>query len=166
MTEPRPTREGVAALPAALLPRDAVVALAILVFCAVAYWLTTGFDEAPAAMAQNIQPSTFPQLVITVMAVLAGVIFVQSFAAPQKTLARVPPLVPVSAGVMVAFVTAFQTLGIVPAMVLMCLGLPALWGERRWGLVIAFAVLFPAAIYGLFAGLLDVYFEPGPLIPW
>lgn len=165
MTGPRSAR-GAAARPAALLPRDALVALAVLAFCAVVYWLTYDFGEAPAAMAQNIQPATFPRLVITVMAVLAAIIFAQSFTAAQKPLARVPALVPLSAAAMVGFVAAFQLIGIIPAMALLCLGLPVLWGERRLRALLVFAILLPGAIYGVFAGLLEVYFEPGSLMPW
>jgi putative tricarboxylic transport membrane protein len=66
----------------------------------------------------------------------------------------------------VGFVLAFQWLGIMPAMVLLCLGLPVLWGERRWHLVLPFGVGFPLAVYFLFAQVLEVHFEPSPLVFW
>jgi len=48
-------------------------------------------------------------------------------------------------------------------MVLACLLLPALWGERRATRLIAFALLFPGAVALVFSGLLRVPFEPGLL---
>jgi putative tricarboxylic transport membrane protein len=71
-----------------------------------------------------------------------------------------------SAGIAVGFVLAFQWLGIVPAMMLLCLGLPLLWGERRWYLVVPFGLGFPLAVYLLFAEMLGVHFEPSPLVFW
>jgi putative tricarboxylic transport membrane protein len=51
-------------------------------------------------------------------------------------------------------------------MVLLCVGLPVLWGERRWHLVLPFGLAFPLAVYVLFAEVLDVHFEPSPLVFW
>ncbi len=68
--------------------------------------------------------------------------------------------------VMIGFVIAFDILGILPAMMLLCFGLPILWGERRLHLVIPYAIIFPLAIYGLFAIVLRVHFEPSPLVFW
>lgn len=148
------------------LPRDFIVGACVLVFCAAAYAVTLTFKEAPAALAQNVQPATFPQLVISVIAVFSVMLMALSLRLPAKALKPVPLMVPVSAAVMVGFVAAFGLLGFLPAMILLCLGLPVIWGERRWALVVPFAILFPAAIYGLFAVVLGVHFEPGPLAFW
>ncbi len=148
------------------LPRDFIIGACVLAFCAAAYAVTLTFREAPAALAQNVQPATFPRLVITVIAVFSVVLMVLSFRLPAKALKPVPVIVPVSAAVMVGFVAAFGLLGFLPAMILLCLGLPVIWGERRWALVVPFALLFPAAIYGLFAVVLGVHFDPGPLAFW
>ena len=61
---------------------------------------------------------------------------------------------------------AFDFLGILPAMILLCLGLPIMWGEKRLIFVVPYAILFPLAIYGLFAVVLGVHFEPSPLVFW
>ena len=66
----------------------------------------------------------------------------------------------------VVFATSESFWLFLPAMILLCLGLPVIWGERRWGLIVPFAILFPAAIYGLFAVVLGVHFDPGPLAFW
>ena len=143
-------------------PGDLVVGGCILLFCALAYGVTLTFAKAPAVVAQNVQPATFPRLVIGVIAVLTLAMMAFARRAPALAgLQRVPAMTWLSAAV--AFVLAFQWLGIVPAMVLLCLGLPVLWGERRWALILPFALLFPTAVWLLFAEVLKVHFEPGVL---
>ncbi len=143
------------------VPRDVLVGACVLAFCAVAYAITFSFKQAPAALAQNVQPASFPRLVISVIAVLSAGQMILSLRLPEKTLKPLPVTVATSAAVMVAFVIAFDALGILPAMMLLCFGLPVLWGERRWHLIVPYAILFPAAIYGLFAKVLGVHFDPG-----
>lgn len=154
---------GRAAMPAARLPRDLVVALALLAFCAVAYAVTLGFAKAPAAVAQNVQPATFPRLVIGVIAVLSATLAVLSFRIDSMRKRPVRPMVWVTAAMMIAFVIAFDTLGFVAAMVLFGGAMPVLWGERRWTRVLPFALLFPAAVYLVFVVGLGVHFDPGLL---
>ena len=65
-------------------------------------------------------------MVIAVMAVLATVIIVISFRLPDKQSKPVHLMVWPSAAVMIGFVIAFDILGILPAMMLLCFGLPIL----------------------------------------
>lgn len=148
---------------AARIPRDLGVALAVLAFCAAAYAVTLGFKEAPAAVAQNVQPATFPRLVIAVIAVLSAVMAALSFRSDSQGKRPLKPMVWVTGAMMVAFVIAFETLGFIAAMVLFALAMPLLWGERRWQLLLPFAVLFPAAVYLVFVVGLGVHFDPGLL---
>ncbi len=148
---------------AARIPRDLVIAGALLAFCAVTYGITLGFDEAPAAVAQNVQPATFPRLVLAAIAVLAAVLAVTSFRLDSPRKWPIKPMVPATAAMMVAFVVAFDTLGFIAAMGLFGLLMPVLWGERRWRLVIPYAVLFPAVVYVVFVLGLGVHFDPGLL---
>jgi putative tricarboxylic transport membrane protein len=148
------------------LPSDLAVGGCILLFCATAYGVTLTFDRAPAVVAQNVQPATFPRLVLGVIAVLTVAMMVFARGRPERPRRRVPSMTWLSAAVVVGFVLAFQWLGIMPAMVLLCLGLPVLWGERRWHLVLPFGVGFPLAVYFLFAQVLEVHFEPSPLVFW
>lgn len=155
--------DGRAAGVAARIPRDLLVAIAVLAFCGVAYAITLGFAKAPAAVAQNVQPATFPRLVITVIAVLAAVLAVLSLRVDSRRKRPINPMVPATAAAMVAFVIAFDTLGFLAAMALFAAAMPVLWGERRWKLVLPFAVLFPGAIYVVFVVGLGVHFDPGLL---
>lgn len=155
--------EGGAGASAARIPRDLVVALGVLAFCAVAYGVTLGFDEAPAAVAQNVQPATFPRLVIAVIAALSAMLAVMSFRADSARKRPIKPMVATTAAMMVAFVIVFDILGFVAAMVLFAAAMPVLWGERRWRRVVPFAVLFPVAVYVVFVVGLGVHFDPGLL---
>lgn len=148
------------------VPTDLVVGACILLFCAAAYAVTLTFDRAPAAVAQNVQPATFPRLVLGVIAVLTLAMMAGAWRAPARRRRPLPPMVALSAAIMIGFVLAFQWLGIVPAMVLLCLGLPVLWGERRAYLVLPFGLGFPLAVYLLFVEVLEVHFEPSPLVFW
>ena len=148
---------------AARLPRDFIIGLCIVVFCAITYWITLGFAEAPAAVAQNVQPATFPRLVASVIAVLAVALMAISFRKDSRAGKPVPAMVIMTGAMMVAFVLAFANLGFIVAMVFFCFCMPILWGERRWHAIIPFAVLFPGAVYALFALGLDVHFDAGIL---
>lgn len=143
------------------LPGDVVVGACILVFCAVAYAVTSTFDEAPAALAQNVQPARFPQLVLAVMAVLTLVVMARGFVLPEPRRDRVKAMVIASAAVMVGFVLAIDALGFFEATAVLCLVLPLLWGERRLYLLLPYAVGLPTALWLLFVQVLDVHFPRG-----
>lgn len=148
---------------AARLPRDFIIGLCIVVFCALTYAITLGFAEAPSAVAQNVQPATFPRLVASVIAVLAAALMAISFRKDSKPGKPIPAMVFMTGAMMLAFVLAFANLGFIVAMVFFCFCMPILWGERRWHAIIPFAVLFPGAVYALFALGLDVHFDAGIL---
>lgn len=151
---------------AARFPRDALFGVGILAFCVATWLVTLTFKEAPAVIAQNVQPATFPRLVVAVIAVLAVVIIAKSFRTAGKRPKPVPPMVFISAAVMPGFVIAFYYLGILPAMILLCFALPLIWGERRLHFVVPYAIVFPVLVYLLFAVVLGVHFEPSPLVFW
>ena len=151
---------------AARVPRDAIVGAAILAFCVAVYLVTLTFKEAPAVIAQNVQPATFPRMVLLVMAVLTIAIIVRSFRRQEPAKKPFKPMLWPSAAIMPGFVLAFSFLGILPAMILLCFFLPLLWGERRMTLIIPYSIVFPTAIYLLFAVVLTVHFEPSPLVFW
>lgn len=151
---------------AARIPRDAIVGAAILVFCLAVWLITLSFKEAPAVIAQNVQPATFPRMVLLVMAFLAAIVIALSFRKPDQPVKPLKPMLWPSAAIMPGFVLAFGFLGILPAMILLCFFLPLLWGERRMALIIPYSIAFPAAIYLLFVVVLKVHFEPSPLVFW
>ncbi len=163
-----------------LANRDSLAGLAVVCVCAVAWWLTAGFDEVPAILSQNVPPTFFPRLVIGTAALLGGLLVVGGIrrrageaAGPANAeetstphdrarQAGLPPPVfwataglIATAGVLIPLVGTLLTLGLV------AIALPLLWGERRVRLVIALALGLPGAIYVVFTVALGVRFPVG-----
>ena len=163
-----------------LANRDSLAGLTVVGVCAVAWWLTAGFDEVPAILSQNVPPTFFPRLVIGTAALLGGLLVAGGIrrrtresadhaAAGDPSTPRgkaggaAPPppvfwatagLIAVS-GVLVPLVGTLLTLGLV------AIALPLLWGERRVRLVLALALGLPGAIYLVFTIALGVRFPVG-----
>ena len=163
-----------------LANRDSLTGLTIVGVCAVAWWLTTGFDEVPAMLSQNVPPTFFPRLVIGTAALLGGLLLAVGIrrsageaadpaaagdpSASREEAGRAALLPPVfwatvaviaAAGVLVPLVGTLPTLGLVAAV------LPLLWGERRFRLIVALALGLPGAIYVVFSIALGVRFPVG-----
>lgn len=143
------------------LPRDLAVGAAILLFCAVAFWVSLGIGKAPAALAQNVQPATFPRMVLAVIASLTVLMMALGLGQSEPA-RRAPKLIMIVTGaLMIAFVMAFEALGPLAAMIIFCVIMPIAWGEKPSGLLVAYALGFPFAVYLLFDVVLRVYFPPG-----
>ena len=71
----------------------------------------------------------------------------------------------ITAVLLVLAVTSILLFGTALAMVLVCIALPLLWGERRAKLLVPYFILFPLAVTLLFTQVLKVYFEPGAFGP-
>ena len=143
---------------------DVAVALVVLVVVAILYAVTLNIEEAPRALARGMQPRKFPQLVLGLIAVLAVILLVN--AKPPRAGRAAPGsrlTVALTALACVGAVLVFEHVGLIMTIVLFAAGLPLLWGERRFGLVAAYAVLLPLAVWGVFAGVLDVYFPSAVL---
>ena len=76
---------------------------------------------------------------------------------------RIHPIVYVTAAFLILVVAAIKLIGTFPVLMAACLGLPLLWNERRWKIIVPFVLLFPALVMLLFGHVLGVYFEPGLL---
>jgi putative tricarboxylic transport membrane protein len=143
------------------LPRDFAVGLALLGFCALAYWISLGIGKAPPALAQNVQPATFPRMVLAVIALLTALMMALGLRRDEPARKAPKPVMIATGALMVAFVIAFAELGPLAAMFGFCLIMPVIWGERPSPRLVVYAVLFPLAVHLLFAVGLDVYFPPG-----
>jgi putative tricarboxylic transport membrane protein len=147
---------------------DLAVTAVIVALCAFLFWDTTTFEKVPESLAQNVQPTMFPRLLLAVIVVMA--LFLP-FEHVQKKMhgidldsARsdwVRPITYVTGLGLLGMVIATPWLGTFLAMVVACALFPVLWGERRYWLVAIYAVAFPLAITLLFVAGLEVNFEPG-----
>jgi putative tricarboxylic transport membrane protein len=142
---------------------DYVVGVAIVLFCAVVFAITTTFDEVPRVLSHGVPPERFPRLVLGIMVVLTVLMIYQASRRKPKNRKPVPPMVYLSAGLLVLFVVAISIIGTIGAMVVFCVALAYLWGERRYWVLGIFALVFPAAVYVLFSRLLEVRFPAGLL---
>jgi len=147
---------------------DLVVAVIILTICGILFYVTTTFDEVSDMLAQNVPPQFFPQLVLAIIAILTlGVPFEHLLHARRgenidsERTDRIKRMPYFTGGILIVLVLGIPYLGMLLAMVCVCLILPLLWGERRLTLIVPFAILFPLAVAFLFNKILLVYFEPG-----
>ncbi|MCY4196609.1 MAG: tripartite tricarboxylate transporter TctB family protein [Rhodobacteraceae bacterium] len=134
----------------------------IMVFATAMFATTYTFDKVPAILAQGIQPTVFPRAVLVVMFLLAAL---QAFKAtrltPQqvsdlKPVKAVPPIVFLTAGLLMAFAALMPIIGTFPAIVLFLPALALLWGERR-GLLMSLSFLgFLGFAYVLFGLIMNV----------
>ena len=72
-----------------------------------------------------------------------------------------PPVFWATAGLVAAAGLLIPLLGTLPTLGLVAIGLPLLWGERRFRLVAALALGLPGAIYAVFTLALGVRFPAG-----
>ena len=145
------------------LNEDTVAGLAMLLVSAAGFLLTFGFDEVPAILSQNIPPTFFPRVVLTTTALLSVLLLIRGLRTKGPKKVPVPPIVFVTGGAIAIAVLLLRPLGVFPVIILACLVLPLLWGERRIRGVLLFAALTPAAIYIVFVHFLQLRFPPGIL---
>lgn len=151
---------------------DFRVTVIILAICGALYTMTTGFEEVAAMLAQNIPPEWFPQLLIWIVVVLSLVLpfehlFLEKGAAEidKGRNEKIKPMAMITAVLLILAVTSILLFGTALAMVLVCIALPLLWGERRAKVLVPYFILFPLAVTLLFTQVLKVYFEPGAFGP-
>ncbi|HSS65792.1 MAG TPA: tripartite tricarboxylate transporter TctB family protein [Gammaproteobacteria bacterium] len=147
---------------------DLAVSLVLLAACGVLYYVTTTFEEVSPLFAQDMPPERFPRMLLWFIAVLslllpferklrgeAGKVLDKARKRPAQ------PIVYLSVAFLVVAVLSIEIIGTFFVLVAVCLGLPLIWGERRWKILIPFVVLFPAAVMLLFSNVLGVYFATG-----
>jgi hypothetical protein len=91
-----------------------------------------------------------------VIAVLAVMMIVQSRLRHEGPRKRAPMMVLFTACLLLTSVVLIDWIGMITSMLLFCLALPMLWGEKRFLWLAIYAALFPACIYLLFSVLLRV----------
>jgi len=159
-------------LPSFLHRTDLWITGILLVICGLLFYETSTWETAPPAFAQNIPPTFFPRIVLSLIAFLTLMLpFESYYAALQGTdldedrSSKVEPITFITAGGLLFIVTLSEWLGTDLSMVLACVLLPMLWGERRFKIIIPFAIIFPLAVRIVFVELLNVHFLPGILEP-
>jgi len=143
--------------------QDAIVGAVLLVFCAIVYWLTTGFEHVPVMLSQNVPPTFFPRLILSFIAVLSVVLIASGLRRETESKERLRPIVFATAALIALAPLAVRWLGTLPTLALLAAALPLLWGERRYGRIAALALATPIVVYVLFTLALGVRFAQGAL---
>ena len=149
---------------------DLVVAAVLLALCGGLYYVTFSFEEVSPLFAQDMPPERFPRMLLWVIAGLSLALPFERRLRKEKgemlDKARsktIGFIVYITAMFLALAVFAIQWIGTFLVLVLVCIGLPLLWGERRWKMLVPFVAVFPAAVMLLFTKVLGVYFDPGAL---
>lgn len=149
---------------------DLVVAVVLLAFCAYAYYLTTRFEEVPAVFTQDIPPEYVPRLLLWTIIALSLCLPFEHLFKPggrahfaEARSANIRLMAYLTGGLLVVLVALVPVTGTYAGVFLVCLLLPVLWGERRWKILLPYAVVFPTVVMLLFSKVLGVYFHPGLL---
>jgi hypothetical protein len=141
---------------------DLVVAAAVVAFGAAAFAATFGFDRVPEALMEGMGPERFPQLVIATMVLLALLLFWRAIGTPPPPLPRIPPMFAATLALVVVAILALPHAGLVPTMTVAMVALGALWGERRWHLLVGVALAFAVCVQILFVRTLGITLPVGP----
>ena len=147
---------------------DLTLAVVILAVCGALFYLTTRFEKVPEMMSQNIPPEWFPRLLIWVIVLLTVIIPFEHLLhkkgkkhLDEDRSARIQPISIYSAILLCCIVGVMPWLGTILTLILVCVLLPLLWGEKRIKVLLPFAIIFPALVALLFTKVLGVFFEPG-----
>lgn len=157
--------------PSSLLHRtDLFLTLLLVAFCGFVWYETTQFEETSALFQDNIQPEFFPRIMVWTILLLALILPFEHRAIARRgddidseRSNRIQPMAYITFGVMASLLLLAPWLGTLLTIMSAAVVFPILWGERRYRLVIPYAILFPAAVTILFSKILQVYFEPGLL---
>jgi putative tricarboxylic transport membrane protein len=147
---------------------DLYVAGFVLAICGLLFLRTFWFDTVPSSLAQNVQPTLFPRLVLIATAAIALILpfeygqkLRQGIDLDAERRDRPKPIAYVTAVALVVFVGLMPWLGTFAGLIIIAAALPLMWGERRWKFLIPYIVLFPLALMWLFSEVLQVTFVPG-----
>jgi len=149
-------------------PIDALIAAGLLAVCAYLYYVTTQFDEVSFLLGENVLPEHFPRMTLWIIAGLTLIIPFEHRLWPQRwrrikedRSSEIPRITWATMGFLIAVVIAEPYTGTVLTILIVCFTMPILWGERRWWLIVPYALCFTAIVTILFNQVLAVYFEPG-----
>lgn len=136
-----------------------VAPVLILAFCVGAFYVSTTFKKMPPILKRGIQPSDFPQLLLTAIILLTiAMLWFDPVRIQEKLKGTVWGTLALFA-VFAALTTVdfFLALGVFAA------ALAAFWGERRLPVLVLVGLVVPVIIFFLFDQVFEVRFPRGLL---
>jgi putative tricarboxylic transport membrane protein len=121
----------------------AVVAIAVALFAAT-FW----FEQMPEGITRGFGAEAFPRLVLGTIVALAVLLIVVS--PTGEALPRIPAMVWYTGASLLAFMALVPLIGMLPGMFVFLIALGALWGERRYWLLLLNATVTTAVIWAVF----------------
>jgi len=146
--------------------QDTIAGIVLLLFCALAFWLTTRFESLPAMLSQNVPPTFFPRIVVGLISLCSIALIVDGLKRTPEQRDTVKHSVLLSGGLIVLMPVSVWLIGSLPSISLFSIALPLLWGERRLHLPLLLAISLPAAVYLVFTLALGVRFPLGLVASW
>lgn len=159
----RDARPSPDAPPASRIYNDYSLAALLVLICALAYYFSTWIERVPAGLAQGIQPASFPQGVIVVTLCLTLLMLLESRKDPLEAPEAVPGLAYQTIGAMLAALVIATWFDFFIGMIAFVTFCVPLWGMRRWGRAILFALALNGVMFLLFSTFLRVRFPHGAL---
>lgn len=149
-------------------PVDAGLAAFLIASCAILYFETTKFPEPPMFLGENVLPEEFPRLLLYAIGLMAlalpfeHLIEVERWPLIKKSReGRVGLSTWATIAFLIGLVIVAPIIGTILTIFSAAVLLPLLWGERRFGLIAAYSIIFTAVVTYVFSIVLSVYFEPG-----
>lgn len=147
---------------------DFGITAVLLAFAGWVYFETTRFEEISDLFAQDVPPEMLPRLLVWTIVLLSLLLPFEHLFKPGGRAhfhgARSQPIAKMAwmtAGVLTLIVLSVKWASAYIALIIACVALPVLWGERRWKVLVPYALVFPTIVMLVFSRLLGVYFEPG-----
>lgn len=131
----------------------------IILFCLLAYWQSTLFDEVPPILLRGMQPADFPQMVLLLIMALSVLVMIFDRPIEHEPMA---PNVWISLGLFVVFGLVAQ-IDMFLGLAVFAGALAAVWGERRLWAIGTVAIVSPALIFLLFDQVFSIRFPRGLL---
>lgn len=147
---------------------DAILAGVLIAICGFFYWVSSNFPVPGLFLGDNVLPEQFPRMLLVAIGVLALVLPLEHrLELDRWPLIRKSRRAPIGGatfatmGFLLVLVGVGEWLGTILTIFFAAAGLPLLWGERRWLLILVYSVVFTAIVTYLFSIVLSVYFVPG-----
>ncbi len=125
--------------------------------------MTDGFPEVPVILSQNVPPTFFPRLVLTVIALLSLVLVIRGLTTTRVSKEPIKPRVFLTAAIITAAIILMRPLGMLFTVSVLAVAMPLSWGERRYGRLAILAFALPLAIHVTFTLALGIRFPLGIL---